>query len=152
MKLSSLCLSLVLVANCAASSATPARPWRVELASSGGLAGRGMGTYAVTSDAKVTATLPNQRSCTFDLTAEELRRFEDVLAAARPREWQASYVPKDPCCDRFEYDLTLDQAGTETKVKWIDDPLPMPADLTALTNALTGGESSIRALASERCK
>lgn len=41
---------------------------------------------------------------------------------------------------------------TVTKMKWIDDPLPMPADLEALANALVSGEKSIRSRAGESCR
>jgi hypothetical protein len=152
MKRFPLLLTLAVLASCAASGPRPAEPWRVEVATSGGIAGRGMGTYAVSSDGKADVTLTNGRSCSFALTADELRRTADVLRGARPAEWKASYVPENSCCDRFEYDLTLDEAGAVTKTKWIDDPLPRPADLEALADAIVGGEWSIRTLATERCK
>ena len=153
MKLSGLFLSLVFIAGCAASHAAPQKPWRVELASSGGIAGRGMGTYALTSDGNVAVTRTNGTPCTFRLTDEELRGFEEkVLAPADPAAWKASYVPENACCDRFEYALTWDEAGRVTQTKWIDDPLPMPPGLEALVSALVHGETSVRALADERCR
>lgn len=37
--------------------------------------------------------------------------------------------------------------------RWIDAPLPMPANLVALSSAIVGGDAtSIRMLAAERCK
>jgi hypothetical protein len=152
MKLSGIVLSVFLTAGCAVSGTRPVEPWRVEVATSGGIAGRGMGTYAVASDGNVTATLSDGRSCSFALSSGELRGIADRLRDARPSSWKPSYIPANPCCDRFEYVLTLDEAGTITKTKWIDDPLPMPADLEALANALVGGEKSIRSLAIERCR
>ncbi|MEO8379792.1 MAG: hypothetical protein ABI779_09030 [Acidobacteriota bacterium] len=151
MKPSVLFLSAFLFGGCAASSTRPLEPWRLEIATSGGIAGRGAGTYALASDGQVTATLTDGRRCTFALTATELRGFADLLRNARPASWKASYVPENPCCDRFEYVLTLDEGGTITKTKWIDDPLPLPPDLEALSGAVIGGEKSLRALGAERC-
>lgn len=140
---------LLLLAGCAASHATPKRPWRVEVTTAGGIAGRGTGDYAIDSDGKVAARLFNGRDCTFTTSAAPI---EALLAKARPQEWKASYVPENACCDRFEYTLTYDEAGEKTTVKWIDDPLPMPDDLVALSNAIVGGDAtSLRMQAAERC-
>jgi hypothetical protein len=141
---------LLLFVACTASHATPKRPWRVEVTTTGGIAGRGTGDYAIDSDGKVAARLFNGRECTFTASASDL---ETILANARPSEWKESYLPENPCCDRFEYTLMYDEAGVKTTTKWVDDPLPMPADLVALSNAIVGGEpSSIRMVATERCR
>lgn len=144
---------LLCLAGCTASYAAPKRPWRVEVKTDGGLAGRGIGTYALDSDAKVTAELMNGKACSFAITADELERFETVLANARAERWKDSYVTENTCCDRILYDLTYDEAGTLRTTRWIDAPLPMPADLVAVTNAVVSGEAtSIRMMATERCK
>jgi len=122
------------------SSPTLQRPWKLELATSGGVTGRGMGTIRMDSDG--TATVGD---CTSNITDEDLRRFDALLANARPATWRASYVPENPCCDRFEYALTIEAGGKTHKTAWIDDPLPMPADLTAL------GEALQRELRERRC-
>jgi hypothetical protein len=135
---------------CSASHATPKRPWRVEVKTDGGFAGRGIGTYAIDSDGNAAARLMNGRECTFQISADGV---EALLANARPSEWKEDYLPENKCCDRVEYTLTYDEAGAGTTTKWIDDPLPMPADLVALSNAIVGGDAtSIRMLATERCK
>lgn len=152
MKVPGLLLSVILFSGCAASNASPAEPWRIEVTSSGGLAGRGAGSYAVASDGNVKATLFNGSACTFRVTAEELDRFAGLLAGSRRGEWRESYVPENPCCDRFEYTLTVEEAGAVTTAKWIDDPLPMPAGLSALADAMVGGAQSIRALSADRCR
>jgi len=146
----SLSLSLLFLIGCAASAVGPTEPWRVEVATSGGLTGRGMGTFAVVSEGKAQVTMADGRPCTFALTPDELRRVEAVLPAERSA-WRDSYIPENSCCDRFQYDLTVDEGGQVTRTKWIDDPLPMPADLEALASAMVGGAQSIRVLASERC-
>lgn len=143
-------LLLLFFAACTASHAAPKRPWRVEVTTTGGITGRGAGDYAIDSDGKVTARLADNRACTFTTSPEGI---EAILTKARPGEWKESYVPENPCCDRFEYTLTYDEAGVKKTTKWIDDPLPRPADLVGLANAIVGGEpSSIRMLAAEQCR
>lgn len=142
-------LFLVLLSACTATQATPKRPWRVEVTTTGGITGRGTGNYAVDSDGKVAARLFSGRECAFTTGVDGI---EAILAKARPGGWKESYLPEDPCCDRIEYTLTYDEAGVKTTTKWIDDPLPMPADLKALANAIVGGDpASIRMLATQRC-
>jgi hypothetical protein len=152
-KLSAFLVALSLVFSCAAARSTPKEPWRVEVTTTGGLAGRGTGDYAVDHEGAVTAKLFNGKSCAFQLGEDELRRIRNLLAEARPRKWRDSYIPENPCCDRFEYTLTVDEAGDQSTTKWIDFPEPMPADLVALAEAIVGGEAgSIRMLATERCR
>lgn len=148
-KLSALLMTFLAV-GCTASYGGPKRPWRVEVKTDGGLAGRGAGDYAIDSDGKATAKLFDGSQCSFDA---DVAPIEKLLAAARPREWKESYVPENPCCDRIQYTLTYDEAGVEPVTSWIDDPLPMPEDLVALSRAIVGGDaSSIRMMASERCR
>lgn len=153
MKLTASLLTVVLVSGCTATYAAPTRPWRVEVATDGGFTGRGIGTYALDSDATATARLMNGKGCTFTLSADELANFESILANARPDRWKESYVTESTCCDRILYELTWDDADGERSTRWIDAPLPMPDDLVALSNAIVGGDAtSIRMLAAERCK
>ncbi len=148
-KLSAFLLTL-LGTGCAASQTAPQRPWRIEVTTSGGITGRGAGDYSIASDGKATAKLFDGRTCTFDAPVD---RIEALLADARPGEWKESYVPENDCCDRISYRLVYDEAGRMTATSWIDDPLPMPADLIALSGAIIGGEAtSIRMLAAERCR
>jgi hypothetical protein len=151
MKLS-IVATMLLMLSCAASRTKPVEPWSVAVTSSGGLIGRGAGSYAIDSDGKVSVTSMMGKSCTFQATEEEMRRFTELLTNARPDTWDASYVPKDPCCDRFEYELTLDEGGVKHTVKWIDDPLPMPKDLAALTSAMVGQPPSLRVTYGEKCQ
>ena len=153
MKLSASFLLLFALAACAASQGAPKRPWRVEVTTSGGFAGRGAGDYAIDSDGKVDARLFNGNACKFTTSADDLRRFETILGESHPEQWAPSYVPDDPCCDRIEYVLTFDEAGVKKTTKWIDDPLPMPGGLTALADAMMGGDAkSVRMQAAERCQ
>lgn len=151
MKLSTITMML-LILSCAASRTAPAEPWSVEVTSSGGIAGRGAGSFAIDSTGRVSVTTMTRKSCTFQATDEEMNRFRELVANARPDAWSESYVPKDSCCDRFEYELTLDLAGTKKTVKWIDDPAPMPKDLAALTSAMVGTPPSLRVTYGAKCQ
>ena len=108
MKRSVLLLLLAGLAGCAGSYAGPRYPWRVEISTEGGLAGRGVGSYSIGSDGKATARLMDDRACTWAVTAEPVRGVEELLAAARPWKWDESYVPAERCCDRVHYTLTYD--------------------------------------------
>lgn len=143
--------TMMLMLSCAASRTAPAEPWSLAVTSSGGLVGKGAGSYSIDSAGDVAVTSMMGKSCTFHATDEEMTRFRDLLTKARPDTWKASYVPKDSCCDRFEYELTLDEAGTKRTVKWIDDPEPMPADLKALTDAMVGPPPSLRVTYGGKC-
>ena len=161
MKLSA--LAVLLFVSCAASqggeaerekgeaSSQAAAPWRIEVTSSGGITGRGAGNYSIASDGKITLRSMTGKNCTFQATPAELARFEQLVANARPNAWSASYKPENSCCDRFEYELTLDRAGAQRKTDWVDDPAPMPRDLAAITEAITGGPGSLRVVYGEKC-
>ncbi len=150
MKLSA--LAVLLFVSCAASqSSQPVEPWRIEVVSSGGITGRGAGNYAIDSDGKIALRSMTGTNCTFDATAGELARFEQLVANARPESWSASYKPENSCCDRFEYELTLDRSGVQRKTDWVDDPAPMPRDLAAITEAIVGGAGSLRVMYGGKC-
>lgn len=145
-------LAMMVLTACAASHSRPNRPWRMELVTSGGFAGRGNGNYTIDSAGKIGVVSTSGRTCAFDAAPEDVTRFEDLLRAAKPGTWNESYVPENSCCDRFEYSLTIEEAGVKRTVRWIDDPLPMPKDLEAISNAMIGGADSLRVRFSERCR
>jgi hypothetical protein len=151
MKLS-LFVMIMTLASCSASQTTaPATPWKVSLTSSGGFAGRGHGSQAIDSSGAITVATMGGKTCSFDGTEDDVRRFGALLAAAKPEAWKASYIEPGQCCDMFEYQLTVDIAGQVSKTEWIDEAA-LPADLAALAEALTGGESSLRVRYGSRCE
>lgn len=150
MKLSAIA-AMMLMLSCAASSTAPVEPWSIEVTSSGGIAGKGAGSYSINSAGDVAVTSMTGKRCTFRATDEELTRFRELLTKARPDTWKVSYIPKESCCDRFEYEMTIDEAGEKHTVKWIDDPEPMPADLKALTDAMVGPPPSLRVTYGGKC-
>lgn len=151
MKLSAMVMMMV-VAACSVSQSTPAVPWRVEVATAGGIAGRGVGTYAIDSDGVVTVVSMDGKRCEFRATDEELSRVTAILGATKPDGWKDAYIPEERCCDRIEYTMTIEQRGGERTIRWIDDPLPMPEDLVALSRALMGGDESIRVRYGGQCR
>jgi hypothetical protein len=125
-------LAVILLAACAATQSKPQTPWRVELATSGGIAGRGLGNVTVDSDGNVSVTTMTRKSCTAHATAQELSRIETLLAGSHAERW-GSYFPENKCCDRIEYRLTYAEHAAE----WIDDGPPRPEDVVKLAEALT---------------
>ena len=152
MKLSPIFLTVMILAACAAARSRPDRPWRIEVSTSGGITGDGIGSFAIDSEGKIGVRQMSGGECTYQAAAEELERIETLLGQARTETWRESYLPENTCCDRIEYALTIDEAGEVTKTRWLDAPPPMPKDLTALADAIVGGEKSIRAESAERCR
>lgn len=150
-------MTMIFLAACAGANGTPneavsAAPWRIEMTSSGGFAGRGAGNYTLDSTGTLAVTTMNGRTCTFQLEPEEVARFDFLLAAAQPANWKPSYAPEDRCCDRIEYRLKANFKGADHTTEWIDDPLPMPEGLTKLWMAMTGGVESLRVTYEPQCK
>lgn len=143
-------LAVIVLAACA--STGPEEPWRIEVRTEGGFAGRGIGTYAIDSDGRISVVKFNGQACTYEASRDELRRVAKLLGKARPREWKPEYLPENTCCDRILYTMIIDEASVVTRTTWIDAPPPMPEDLTALAAAIVGGTDSIRAASAERCR
>jgi hypothetical protein len=145
-------MAMMVFAACAASHSKPSQPWRIEIVTAGGFAGKGAGNFAISSDGNIAVTAMGGRSCTYKATDEELRRFETLLGNAHPEKWKESYVPENPCCDRFEYKMTLDEGDVKRETQWVDDPDPMPQDLAAIVEAMVGGEKSLRVQYGSQCR
>lgn len=130
---------LVLLLGCTASQSAPAEdvvePWRLDLSSSGGIHGRGAGTFALHSDGAVAVTTMAGQKCEARADAATMRRFAEALAQAKPDRWAASYKPENCCCDRYEWVLTFEQAGKKWETNWVEEPKPMPKDLQAIVEA-----------------
>ena len=127
---------LVFALSACAATSRPIEPWKLELTSSGGIAGRGVGSLTIDSAGASTVSTTDRKQCSFTATADELSKLTDVLQNAKPEAWKSSYEPENACCDRMTYELKVTMAGADKSVTWIDDPLPMPADLTALIEAV----------------
>jgi hypothetical protein len=92
-----------------------ANAWLVTLATSGGFTGRGDGGVSITSRGDAVANRPrlgpsSGAPCNAKLSAEDLRRIDQLVAAAERTAWRDRYVdPNNPhgCCDQFVHQLTL---------------------------------------------
>lgn len=142
------------LAGCATQQLVTAGPWTVEVSTSGGLSGRGAGSYAVTSEGTITVVTPERRTCTFQATGEELSRITRLLADSRPERWAVDYLPEETCCDRFGWTLTLTTPERTFTTRWIDAPEPMPAPLVALASAIAwnGDRTNVRHVYGSRCQ
>ncbi len=136
-----------------AGQGTPAASgWRVELRSSGGITGRGVGGVAVQSDGAVTvirltATRDSQGwepICTVRVP-ERITRVAAALASTRPETWRERYTaPGNPsgCCDGYQWDLdvirtTAGEAPVRQRTSWTSDGnTGVPADLEQLRAAV----------------
>lgn len=122
---------LLMVVACAGSSKSTDEskdePWSIEVASSGGITGRGLGSLRVDSDGKL--------SCPGKLTDDERTRLARAVADAKPENWPTG--GESMCCDRIEWTLALTIGGKTHEATWIDDPkFEMPDDLRALTRVI----------------
>jgi hypothetical protein len=140
-------LILMMAVACAGTQSKPATPWRVEVVTSGGFAGRGIGTVAIDSQRNVSVTTIAGKSCSNHATDEEFANVEKLLGRSKPSQW-GNYIPENKCCDRIESTLTFDEAGQKFVAQWITDPLPMPADLAKVSEAMEG----LRQKYAEPCK
>jgi hypothetical protein len=133
-------------------STSPDEPWRITLTTAGGLTGSGIGSYVFDSSGSIELMAMSGARCLLSAAPDELTRMKRIVAAARDEPWRDSYAPEERCCDRIEYVLMLDRNGTTRRVEWIDDPLPMPPALTALSEALAGSGDSVRVKYGDRCR
>jgi hypothetical protein len=127
--------------------------WRVELRSSGGITGRGLGGVAVQSDgAVVLMRFGSTRdrghgwepTCTLRLP-DQVRHIADALAATRPETWRERYPSsskRGSCCDGYQWDLEVirtatSEAPTRHRTSWTSDgPSDLPGDVSRLRAAI----------------
>lgn len=133
--------------------APDAPAWRVELRSSGGFTGRGMGGVAVQADGTVALlhfgvaggqSREWKPTCTVRLP-EKIKPVADALQSSRPEAWRERYTPPDNpsgCCDFLQWDLEVTRriAGdtpARRRTSWVgDDKSGLPEDLGRLRKAM----------------
>lgn len=106
--------------------------WRVEITSSGGFAGRGLGAVVI-ENGTLEARNMNAQICNGGpLGAGERAELQRLVDAARPAAWQ-NRKPEPGSADMVEYTLTLRRNGETKTVTWTgEDVSTHPADLAAL--------------------
>ena len=65
-----------------------------------------------------------------------MAELTDAVRAADFMALEDSYVPKDTCCDRYEYTITIAANGQPKTVHTIDASPTAPPELTQLVDAL----------------
>jgi hypothetical protein len=141
-------IALALAAFSAFNADEPA--WRIEISTSGGVTGRGVGGMSVSAD----GALAPRSGCALRLTESDLRAISELVDKAKPEEWKPSYVtPANPhgCCDQVKTTLTLTRGEKRWTSTWYNDHLPMPADLEAIADALFSNPKSVRSRYKAQC-
>jgi hypothetical protein len=147
-------MSLLALGAMPAVQGTPgASGWRVELRSSGGITGRGLGGVAVQSDGAVVLirfAMTRDRghawepTCTLRLP-DQVRLVAAALEATRPETWRERYPASsraDGCCDTYQWDLEVIRTATgeppaRQRTSWTSDGASdLPGDVSRLRAAL----------------
>ena len=102
----------------------------VELASSGGLAGRGAGGLVVTASGEVTATSPTGQVTHGTLAADEVRALADLLAGTDFAALRTDPGPGSSCADAFAYVVRYRQWAAGA------DDCTTPAELAPILDRL----------------
>lgn len=90
--------------------AAPPSAWKVEVATQGGLSGRGSGAVQASSSGDAQLVTPGGQRCLVRLSAAELSRLDAAVKRARPARWRARYyLPDNPtgCCDQVATTMAL---------------------------------------------
>ncbi|MCB0194961.1 MAG: hypothetical protein KDJ65_23630 [Anaerolineae bacterium] len=103
----------------------------IELKRSGGFAGREE-TFVIYADGRI----ENEAQGTFQADPQALETLLSDAATDGFFDLGDSYLSRDPCCDRFTYELTLRHNGQEKSVTTIDDADNPPPALVSTLEAV----------------
>jgi hypothetical protein len=157
-KVSCLAVVAVLFLTCGKSAATEDASWTtLQLRTSGGFTGRGNGNLLISSDGHVAVedpVLPGKtaKSCEGRLSAEQLRKLNEVISQIRPNGWNLGGL-NAAAPDAFHYHLEL-TSGAKGKEKiheadWYDNTRNLlPGDLNSLAEFVW----QVKASVSEKCR
>ncbi len=131
-----------------------AHPWRVEVATPGGLSGRGAGGVKIRSSGDVEVVTPSGKRCGVKLERAAVAKVERAVERARPERWRPRYfLPDNPtgCCDQVSTTLAVvrSERGVErqTVTGWYDESRQVvPRDAVRVYEAAID-----LALAHQRC-
>lgn len=121
-----------------------AASWRIEIETSGGFSGKGVGGVSVSSDRQVSASSEARRACKSDASSEEIKAIEKLISQTKPRQWRKSYArPGNPrgYADQFLYTLKMSITKTggaqSYETSWYDETRDtLPHDLDSLVKEL----------------
>jgi len=119
----------------------PPADWKIEISTTGGFAGIGVGGVTASSNGVLVITLINKKQCTYQLTASELQMLNAAVANTQPAAWLECYTLADVskhCCDLVTTTLKLSEREDRDVfvTSWLMGPLP--ADLQNLVDVLRG--------------
>src|SRR3990172_2729776 len=121
-------LLIAVAAIAAARGGGAAVPWRIEVATHGGLAGRGAGAAKIRWGGDLEVVAPAGTRCEVRLERAALARVESAVRRARPERWRPRYfLPDNPtgCCGQISTPLAivLRQRGVEKQfvTGWYDE-------------------------------
>ena len=122
--------------------AAPVRDWKIEITTTGGIAGGGVGGVTVSSSGVLTITLINKKQCTYQLTDAELQMLNAAIASAQPGNWLECYSLANVnthCCDLVTTSLKLSEHGDHDVfvTSWLTGGT-LPPDLQNLIDVLRG--------------
>jgi hypothetical protein len=87
-----------------------AEPWRVEVATHGGLSGLGAGAARIRSNGDLEVITPAGKRCEVRLERAALAKVRRAVNRARPKRWRPRYFLSDNptgCCDQVSTTLAL---------------------------------------------
>lgn len=127
--------------------------WKVEVATQGGLSGRGAGAVQVSSSGEAELVTPAGQRCRVRLAAAELSRLAAAVKRAHPGRWRPRYyLPDNPtgCCDQMVTTLALVRGAghgeQRTVTGWYDESRQLVA-----ADALAVHDAAMDAAAHQGC-
>ncbi len=117
--------------------------WRVEVATHGGLSGRGIGAVKVRSGGDVEVVTPGGKRCEVKLARADVARVARAVEQSRPERWRPRYfLPDNPtgCCDQVSTTLAVVRihrgAERQSVTGWYDESRQLvAADALAVHDA-----------------
>ena len=105
----------------------------IKFSRSGGFAGR-TETFLIYEDGRIVGDQGQERQ----VTPEQVTTLLQQIEANGFFNLAGSYLPRDTCCDRFIYQITVHQAGQVSTVVTIDGAENQPEGLTSTLTAIMG--------------
>ena len=125
--------------------------WRVEVETSGGLTGSGVGGVAVASDGRIEASTDTKK-CSADLPPDQLQSIAALVRRTKPLAWRPSYQRNDNpygVADQFQYTLRMTVDGKTHQTFWYEvTATARPLDLRELSEVVWRARETVIA----KCK
>ncbi len=130
-----LLLGAVLLSACAQNTPTPTVPPEKQVVviyeRSGGIAGRSE-RWLIYSDGSIV----DAQGQGVQVSVDEVNALLTRISNAGFFSWAESYLPKDPCCDRYTHKLTVMADGKSHSVTTLDGTSGAPPELWTILEAV----------------